>query len=131
MNFFNALGIATKRDEIDEEDFWVTEDKKEVSIFEVKGLDKNLKRLHINQLDEHRGAREQLDDFPALLIVNSFNKAKSLAEKEEAISSNVIKKAVQTHILILRTLDLCNVYRLIDEEKLSQKTFFDIVVKIG
>jgi len=125
--FFNQIGIKTERDEIYEEDFWIMEGNKETAIVEVKGLDKNLKRPHISQLDEHRGAREKPDDFPALLIVNSFNKAESLKEKDKDVSVNEIKKAVRTNVLILRTLDLCNAYYLIENEKLDVKTFLNIV----
>ncbi len=127
MNFFNEIGMKTKRDEIYEEDFWITENEKETVIVEVKGLDKNVKRPHISQLDEHRGAREKPDDFPALLIVNSFNKAKSLKEKDKKISTNEIKKAVRTNVLILRTLDLCNAYSLMEKKKLDHVTLLKVI----
>lgn len=127
MNFFNKMGIETKRDEIYEEDFWITEQGKETVIVEVKGLEKNLKRPHISQLDEHRGAREKPDDFPALLMVNSFNRSRSLKEKDKDISANEIKKAVRTNVLILRTLDLCNAYALIERKKLNLKTLLKLV----
>lgn len=129
ISFSNEIGIQTKKDEIYEEDFWIVEHDKETVIVEVKGLDKNLTRPHISQLDEHRGAREKPDDFPALLIVNSFNKANSLKEKDEAISPNEIKKAVQTNVLILRTLDLCNAYYLMEKGTLDATTFLKIMKK--
>lgn len=125
MNFLNKMGIKTKRDEIHEEDFWIIEQGKETVIVEVKGLDKNLKRPHISKLDEHRAAREKLDSFPALLVVNSFNKATSLEEKDKPISSNEIKKAVRTNVLILRTLDLHNAYSLMEETKLEPSTLLN------
>jgi len=118
MNFFKSIGFKTKRDEIFEEDFWIMERDNEVSIVEVKALDKNLKRFHISQLDMHRGAREKADDFPALMIVNSFNKANSLTKKDKNISPNEIKKAVKTNVLIIRTLDLCNAFTLIEKNEL-------------
>ena len=127
MNFFNEMGIEMRRDEIYEEDFWIKEQGKETVIVEVKGLEKNLKRPHISQLDEHRGAREKPDNFPALLVVNSFNKARSLKEKDQDISPNVIKKAVNTNVLILRTLDLCNAYYLIERNILDSKTLLNLI----
>lgn len=122
MDFFKQVGIKTRRDEIEEEDFWIREGNKETVVVEVKGLDRNLKRQHISQLDEHRAAREKPDDFPALLVVNSFSKAKSLKEKDEDIPPNVVKKAVKTSVLIIRTLDLCNAYYLIERKKLKPET---------
>ena len=127
MNFFSRIGINTKKDEIYEEDFWIIEHNKETLIIEVKGLDKNLKRQHISQLDEHRAAREKPDDFPALLIVNSFNRARSLKEKDRNISTNEIKKAVRTNILILRTLDLCSAYYLMERKELDPKELLKII----
>jgi len=126
MNFFKAMGIETKRYEIHEEDFWITEKDKEIVIVEVKGLDKNVTRLHITKLDEHKMAREKPDEFPALLIVNTFNKANSLEEKDKAISPNVIKKAVKTNILLIRTLDLCNYYYLMEKENFTSTQLLDL-----
>ena len=127
MRFFNEMGLKTKKDEIFEEDFWIIEQNKETVIVEVKGLDKNLKRLHITQLDEHKMAREKPDEFPALLVVNSFNKATSLKEKDIDISTNEIKKAVRTNALILRTLDLCNAYSLIERKELSPEMLLKLI----
>lgn len=126
-SFFDKIGIKTKRDEIHEEDFWIVERNKETVVVEVKGLDKNLKRPHISKLDEHRGAREKPDDFPALLIVNSFNKAKSLREKDKDISANEIKKAVRTNVLVVRTIDLYNAMFLMEKEKLTTSDFLRII----
>ena len=127
MSFFNEIGIKTKRDEIYEEDLWIVEQDKETVIIEVKGLDKNLKRPHISQLDEHRGAREKPDDFPALLVVNSFSKARSLKEKDVNISTNEIKKAVRTNVLILRTIDLCNAYSLMEGNKITSSQLLKVI----
>jgi len=123
------VGIKTKRDEIYEEDFWITERNRETVIVEAKGLDKNLKRPHISKLDEHRGAREKPDEFPALLVVNSFNNAKSLQEKNKNISTNEIKKAVRTNVLLLRTIDLCNAYTLMEKKVLTPSQLLTSIKK--
>jgi len=127
MSFFKKIEIKTKRDEIYEEDFWVLEHNKETVIVEVKGLDRNLKRPHISQLDEHRGAREKPDDFPALLVVNSFNKAGSLKEKDKPVSANEIEKAVRTNVLILRTLDLCSAFSLMERNELTSSELLKVI----
>jgi hypothetical protein len=129
INFLNAINIRTIKDEISEEDFWIMEGDKEAVIVEVKGLDRNLARQHISQLDEHRAAREKPDDFPALLIVNSFNRATSMKEKDIPISSNEIKKAIQMNVLVLRTLDLCNAFCLIEENKLKNVDLLEVIKK--
>ena len=127
MDFFNRIGIKSRQDEIEEEDFWIVEGNKETVIVEVKGLDSNLRREHISKLDEHRVARDKPDDFPALLVVNSFNRAKSLEEKKEDIAPNVIKKAVKTDVLIVRTLDLCNAYYMIEKGELDPETLLSLI----
>lgn len=99
---------------------------KEIVIVEVKGLDKNLTRQHLNKLDTHRNAREKPDEFPALCIVNSFNKAHSIKENDKPISSNEIKKAVRTNIFLLRTSDLPNYYYLMQKEKLTASQLLEL-----
>ena len=127
IDFLEVIGINTKRIEICEEDFWIVENGKEAVIVEVKALDKNLSRIHISQLDQHRAARDKPDNFPALLIVNSFNKASSPKEKDQVISPNEIKKAVNTNALVLRTLDLFNAYCLIEKNNLERQDLLRIV----
>jgi hypothetical protein len=127
IKFFESMGLRTKREEKYEEDFWILDGKDEDIIVEVKGLDKNLTRQHISQLDEHRAAREKPDDFPALLVVNSFNRAVSLKEKNEAFAPNEIKKAVQTNVLLMRTFDLCQVFSMIEERKLNASKLIRII----
>jgi hypothetical protein len=127
IKFFESMGLRTKREEKYEEDFWILDGEEEGIIVEVKGLDKNLTRQHISQLDEHRAAREKPDDFPALLVVNSFNKAASLEEKNKPFAPNEIKKAVQTNVLLMRTFDLCQVFSMIEEKELNATKLISII----
>jgi hypothetical protein len=127
IKFFESMGLRTEREEKYEEDFWILDGKDEDIIVEVKGLDKNLTRQHISQLDEHRAARDKPDDFPALLVVNSFNRAVSLEEKNQPFAPNEIKKAVQTNVLLMRTLDLCQVFSMIEEKKSNASKLISII----
>ena len=127
INMFKVLGIETKKDEIYEEDFWITESNVESIIVEVKGLNKNVTRIHINKLENHREARGKPDDFPTLLSVNTFNNAQTVDEKDQAISPNEIKRAVRNNILIIRTIDLCNAYSLIQENKLTSEQLLELI----
>lgn len=127
INMLNSLGMNTKRDEQFKEDFWLLEENKEIIIVEVKGLDSNLKRNHISQLDGHRSIREKSDAFPALMIVNSFNTAESLKEKDKTISPTEINKATHLNVLIVRTLDLCNAFSLIENGNLTSKKLFELL----
>lgn len=61
------------------------------------------------------------------MVVNNFNKVESLNEKDKGIAPNVIKKAVKTNVLILRTIDLCYAYSLIEMKKLTTSKLLDII----
>jgi len=127
IDFLSNIGIMTKRVEKSEEDFWIIENDQEVAIVEIKGLDSNLKRGHINRLDTHREAAEKPEKFPGLLIVNSFNKAESIEEKDQAISTNEVEKAVRTNVLIMRTMDLCNFEILRETEKMNLQQLMHLI----
>lgn len=126
INMFKSLGLETNRDEQFKEDFWLKDNSEEI-IVEVKALNKNLRGHHISQLDGHRDRRDKPQDFPALLIVNSFNNAGSLQEKDKPISPTEIKKAVKLDVLIIRTLDLCNAFSQIEDGKLTATKLFDLL----
>ena len=108
----NAMGIKTRKEDNREEDFWILDSNESaIVICECKGKDNNLTRSDINDLDTHKEAREKGRKFPGLLIVNNFNKAKSVTEKDTPLPPNVIDHAVNMNVLVLRTLDL---YHLLD-----------------
>lgn len=96
------------------EDFWLVDDQgNDCVICEVKGLNDNVKRQHIRALVLHRDERELDDDFPALLVANTFADAKTEPEKaRQRISRLECKNAVKEHVLIVRALDLV---RLLDQ----------------
>lgn len=126
-NFFENLGLKTKIDEIGEEDFWLLTDEKEIAIVEVKGLNNNLSREDIAKADTHREAR-QVPDLTGLLIANTFMTAQSIDRKNEAFSTNVIEKAVLSNMIITRTLDLCNVYDYLEQNKLTYKSLLEAII---
>ena len=79
-------------------------------------------RPDISKLDEDGAARGKPDDFPALLVVNSFNRADSLVTKKIDISPNEIKKAVHANVLLVRTLDLIGLFSLIESGKITSSS---------
>lgn len=119
INFFEkGLGLSCFRKEKYEEDFWLIKGKDKIALVEVKGLNGDVGRRHINQVDSHRDAYELDDLFPAILIVNTHMKGiKTLSDKNKPISSDIIKHAVRNKILILRTLDLIRILGLIESKK--------------
>lgn len=105
-NFLESMGISTRREERFIEDFWILENNRKVAICECKALKKNLTRGALAKLEHHRGEYGLPDDFPAVMFVNTFLSATSLKQKQRQIERKEITKAMNDHILILRTIDL-------------------------
>lgn len=124
-NVLQNIGIVTNKNDIGEEDFWILNNGSPVVICETKGKDNNLLRADINKLDDHREARHKENTFPAVLIVNSFNTAKSIIEKEVPIPSNVIEHAVNQNMLVLRTLDVVRLLDMHQEKNVSTETILN------
>jgi hypothetical protein len=126
IEVLNEIGLATLKQDIGEEDFWIIDDSNvKIAMVECKGKDGDLVRQDISKFDEHREAREKTEKFPALLIANTHNKAGDLSEKDQPIPSNVIEKAVRMKILLTRTIDLIRLLNLIQKGILSTKNFLD------
>lgn len=112
--FLKNFGFQTCVNEIHEEDLWIVNEEEKLIIIEVKSMNKNLTRQDIAKLDEHREARE-MPSLTGLLIANTFMVADSLEVKDQLFPPNVIEKAVNTNLLITRTLDLCRIYDHLEE----------------
>jgi hypothetical protein len=130
-HFLKELGIETRRDEVYEEDFWVTQDGNDIVIAEVKSMNGNVTRQDIAKLDDHRKARGMSDNFPALLVANTFATLQDVEEKDKRIEPNECKRAATDHILVMRTFDLINLYELITQERLELSQFVETLLTEG
>ncbi len=118
----SKIGVFTSENDTGEEDFWIVDESGSPKVIcECKGKDHNLRRQDLSEFDEHREANGKTEDFPSLLIVNSFNVAKSPQEKDEPIPSNVIQKALRLNMLIIRTIDMIAVLNLVQKKKLHRQ----------
>lgn len=127
-HFFKELDIETRQDEVFEEDFWVTHDEKDIVIGEVKSMNSNISRQDIGKLDEHRKARSMPDNFPALLVANTFATMKGLKDKDRRVESNVCQRAANDHIIVMRTIDLFNLFDCITQGQLAVSEFIKILL---
>ena len=85
-----------------------------IAVIEVKGVNANVTRENINQVDDHRERNSFKTDFPGILIANTFIRlSNSLEDKDKPIEQEQIDHAIKMNVLILRTLDLVRVYDLI------------------
>jgi hypothetical protein len=126
----DEIGIKTLTNDIGEEDFWILDlNNSVIAMAECKGKDHNIERRDLSLFDEHREARKKDESFPALLIVNTFNKANSLSEKDMPIPSNVIEKACRNNMLITRTLDLIMILNLFQKSMITKENIFEKITK--
>ncbi len=135
--FLLSSGFGYEIDETDElrEDLKIVKKGKGDSVrvlalIETKGVNANVDREAINQVDSHRDRGGYKDHFPGILIVNTFIKsANSLTKKDKAIDKEQIAHAHKNHVLIMRTIDLLRALDLvIDCVEIKQK-FDDILMK--
>lgn len=130
--FLDSIGISTRREERFIEDFWILENNREVAICECKALKKNLTRGRLAQLEHHRGEYSLRDDFPAVMFVNIFLSATSLEQKQRQIERKEITKAMNDHLLIIRTIDLVFAYDQISRGLLTtQKLLTLLKTEVG
>lgn len=101
------LGIHAVRKEKYKEDFFITDKSNNTIIIgESKSGKANLKHSDLSKIDYHRGDLGYEEDFPALLIANTFMNATSLKEKDQDFHPDIVKKAVADNVVIMRVLDL-------------------------
>ncbi len=78
-----------------------------LTMIEIKGTKKGIKREHINQVDSHRERNGLKSETPGVLIIN--NEMSTVGVKERMgtdVPTDQIKHANNLNILILRTIDL-------------------------
>ena len=124
---FNEMEVNTHRLEQYEEDLWITEGGKKEVIIEVKGTNKNITRKQINDLDNHRDENKLYGDFPSLLIVNSFSDANNFTEKNIFPEKDSLKRAKAQNIMLMRTLDIYNLFKLIKNKKITNSQFLSLI----
>lgn len=124
------LGIATEQIEGKNEDFWLLSDDppNRIAIGEIKGLSANVRKQHVTMLVQHRQENDLPEDYPSLLVMNTFANASSVHEKDkERVSPDVVKWASKNNVLIIRTLDLV---RIADFHEQGQLTSEEVLSKL-
>jgi hypothetical protein len=119
-----GLGLLVDATEEFREDLRVLSDDRSTTVMlcEVKGVNRGVKREHINQADSHRERANLPPDFPTILIVNTgIKSARNVTEKDQAVDPDQVRHAVRTHVLILRTLDLLQLANLSAAGRLTKE----------
>lgn len=105
----SGLRVPTRASDQSKEGFWLAaealnEDWAYGEVREVPAGNvtrEQLARVMLNRAETGRG-----DDFPALLVVNTFCDKERAEERDQPVPSDVVRRAVEDRILVIRTLDL-------------------------
>ncbi|MGC9261344.1 MAG: hypothetical protein ACP5I8_14860 [Phycisphaerae bacterium] len=127
FNHFFGLDLVGEDQKI-EDKFLLGTDGNVLAIIEVKGINSNFDRKLVNQLDDHRERRELPTTIPGIAIVNTFRSAESLGGKDQPPNSEIIEKAVQDNVLLIRTLDLLRFADLVERGKQTKEDFRNILL---
>ena len=94
---------------------------------EVKGVNRGVKREHVNQADSHRERADLSATFPTLLIINTHIKnARNLDEKDQDVPLEQVIHGKKNNVLIIRTLDLLRLLCLKLEKDIPKETILDL-----
>jgi hypothetical protein len=129
--FSDGLEIEVdSKDELREDFKLLGSDSDPICLCEVKGVNKGVKREHINQADSHRERSGFNENFPSILIANTHIKnSRSVEEKDQEIAKEQILHAVKMDILILRTIDLLGLARLFLNGNISKDDLIKLITE--
>ena len=124
------LSLLATRIEEYREDLWIVNESGGArAICEVKALNQNVKREHITKLVMHREERNKPDDFPSILIANTFAGATTIPDKDkQRVGEREVAKAVRDHVLVVRTLDLLRLLDHVESRSLAQAEAHDLLL---
>ena len=117
------------KDELKEDFKILSENSEPFCLCEVKGVNKGVRREHINQADTHRERSGYDKNFPSLLIVNThIRNARSVAEKDQELANEQISHAVNMNVLVLRTIDLLGLLRIFLSGELCKENTVKLLI---
>jgi hypothetical protein len=108
VRFFNGeLGIRAQHIPGNKEDFRLSSEGGDWCIGEVKGPGQgNVTKYDVMQVAIHRKEAGFTEDFPALVVANNFHQRHNIQQRDEAVHPDVVDRAKEDGILLVRTLDL-------------------------
>jgi len=119
----SGFGFTVDRKDEFKEDLKIISSKKDGSkqvkaLIEVKGINKNVNRESINQVDSHRERSGFKDDLLGILIANTFIKASnSIKDKDRPIDKGQVDHDKRNNVLIIRTIDLIKALDIVLEDR--------------
>ncbi len=99
------------------------------AVIEIKGINGNFDRKMVNQVDGHRERLGLPAEVPGIAIVNTFRSEESLGGKDQPPNSEIIQKASQDNVLLIRTLDLLRFADLVERGVKTKEDFRNVLLK--
>ena len=96
---------------------------KVLALIEVKGVNGNVDREAVNQVDSHRERGGYKSSMAGILIANTFIKtANSIKAKDKPVNAEQVQHAYRNNVLIIRTIDLIRALNLclVDKDAISK-----------
>ena len=109
------------------EDALIRDGDKTLFVVEIKGVNRGLKREHVNQVDSHRERLGIAPAIPGLLIINDFTDIDGFAERKAKTFDGLhVSHAEKLNIRILRTTTLIEIIRTLENEKTRGEKFLQL-----
>jgi hypothetical protein len=108
VRFLKDLQLQARAFDGDGDGFWLSDGSTpDWCIGEARGTNGgNVTKQQIAELMVRRARAGKEEGAPALLVANTFDQAKSLEERDQPIPAEVARRAVEDHVLVMRTIDL-------------------------
>ena len=114
MRFFTeALSSPAQRAE-GAGDFWLVAEAvgENWAFGEIReSADGNVTRANLAEVIIDRSNAGQGDDFPAILVVNTYASKTTMDERDQPIPEDVRRRAAEDNVLVVRTLDLVRLHQ--------------------
>ena len=106
--FSTALDMSAKISEQAKESFWLVAEAlgEDWGFGEVRDSVGNVSREMLARTMINRADAGRPDDFPAILVINTFDETANMEARDQGPTQDIIKRAAEDHILLVRTLDL-------------------------
>ena len=98
------------------------------AVIEIKGVKGSFKREHVNQVDSHRERLGVGPDTPGILLMNTYKDVNSLENKDERPHPDIVRKAADDGVLLVRTLDLLRLADLVEKGLISGQQVLDWIL---
>jgi hypothetical protein len=112
--------------------FWLQDDTGESwCLGEVRSSEENVTKEHLAHLMVERMRAGKPETTPTFLVVNSMRSGSTMEERDQPVPDDVIRRAVEDHIVVVRTLDLVRLERRASNGLPSAEPLVDALRRSG